>query len=56
LLFTPLKTPEGRFYEITGEASYGRLLSGLVGSSTVVPPEGDAQLITLPFEGAVPSA
>jgi site-specific DNA recombinase len=38
LLFTPVKTPEGRFYEITGKASYGRLLSGLVGSSTVVPP------------------
>ena len=38
LRFTPLTTPEGRFYEITGEASYGRLLSGLVGLSTVVPP------------------
>ena len=38
LLFTPRETPEGRFYEITGKASYGRLLGGLVGSSTVVPP------------------
>lgn len=37
-LFTPRATPEGRFYEITGKASYGRLLGGLVGSSTVVPP------------------
>jgi len=34
-VMTPRVTEAGRFYEITGQASYGALLAGVVG---LVPP------------------
>lgn len=37
-LLTPEITPSGRFYEIRGQASYGRLLTNLLSVKGVVPP------------------
>ena len=39
LVFTPRQDTAGAFYEITGQATYGRLLSGLACPNSVVPPE-----------------
>jgi hypothetical protein len=40
LEFMPGEDATGPFYTIRGQASYGRLLAGIVGSTSVVPPEG----------------
>jgi len=38
LRLTPKIEASGRFYELTGECSYGRLLAGIVGVQALVPP------------------
>ena len=38
LTLTPTTRPEGRFYEFTATATYGRVLAGLVAVVGLVPP------------------
>jgi len=38
LTLTPTARPEGRFYEFTATATYGRVLAGLVAVVGLVPP------------------
>ena len=38
LRMVPEIRPDGRFYRWTGQASYGRLLAGLIGVQGLVPP------------------
>jgi hypothetical protein len=43
LRMVPEIRPDGRFYRWTGQASYGRLLAGLIGVQGLVPPGGNAR-------------
>jgi len=38
LKMTPRITPEGRFYDVEGRATYGRLLEGVISVVGLVPP------------------
>jgi hypothetical protein len=38
LTMTPKVTPEGRFYEVSGLATYGRIINGMLRVQSVVPP------------------
>lgn len=38
LRMVPESRPDGRYYRWTGQASYGRLLAGLIGVQGLVPP------------------
>ena len=38
LRMVPEIRPDGRFYRWTGQTSYGRLLTGIVGVTAMVPP------------------
>ena len=35
---TPTVTPEGRFYQVSGTATYGRIINGMLRVQSVVPP------------------
>ena len=49
LRMVPEIRPDGRFYRWTGQASYGRLLAGLIGGQGLVPPGWSARSRTVPF-------
>jgi len=38
LTLSPIVREDGRYYEIIGQASYGRLLAGIIGVQGMVPP------------------
>jgi len=44
LTLWPIVREDGRYYEIAGQASYGRLLAGINGVQGMVPPAGMARL------------
>ena len=47
LTLSPTVREDGRFYEIAGKVSYGRLLTGIIGVQGLVPPEesGDSDAV-----------
>ena len=38
LTISPTVREDGRYYEIAGQVSYGRLLTGIIGVQGLVPP------------------
>jgi hypothetical protein len=53
LLMTPKVIADGRWYEYSGLASYGRLLTGLVRVQGLVPPAGFEGLWNVQVRGIV---
>ena len=56
LTLTPKVTPAGRFYEVTGRATYGRILDGVLRVQSVVPPGGTTRDRILTVLGMVRAA